>query len=353
MRMIRKADFRSLVESGIRDLYPGYFAFVMATGIVSIAAYLVGMTAVAWLLFRINMGAYALLCLLAAARLVRYFPRVLSDLRSHARAPGFLTVVAATSIVGSQSVILAGNRGVGVLFWLAGFVLWFLLMYAFLAAMAVYEPKPDLRGGLNGSWLIAVVATQSVSVCGAIALPTSQGVYLVSLAMYLLGCALYLILIPLILYRLLFFTLTPQEFTPPYWVDMGATAITSLAGATLLLTAIPGRLFLELRPFISGLTFLFWVVGTWWIPLLVILEVWRLVVLRFAVRYDPRYWDIVFPLGMYAASTFQWARAAGFHPLIPVARGFLYAALLTWIATCAGVLSRVGRSLAGEQQQSE
>ena len=33
---------RDLIEQGIRGLYPGYFALVMATGIVSIASFQVG-----------------------------------------------------------------------------------------------------------------------------------------------------------------------------------------------------------------------------------------------------------------------------------------------------------------------
>ncbi len=39
------------------NLFPGYFALVMATGIISIAAYLLGMRSLAWALLGINVVA--------------------------------------------------------------------------------------------------------------------------------------------------------------------------------------------------------------------------------------------------------------------------------------------------------
>ena len=55
--MIR-TKLKNTFEQGISDLFPGYFALVMATGIVSIAANLLRMEAIAWTLFRINEVSY-------------------------------------------------------------------------------------------------------------------------------------------------------------------------------------------------------------------------------------------------------------------------------------------------------
>jgi tellurite resistance protein TehA-like permease len=52
-----------------------------------------------------------------------------------------------------------------------------------------------------------------------------------TLCMFLLGCTLYLLLITLIFYRFTFVNFTPILLTPPYWINMGAVAITTLAGA--------------------------------------------------------------------------------------------------------------------------
>src|SRR5947209_6892248 len=149
-------------------LFPGYFALVMATGIVSIAAYLLALTAVAWALLFVNVAAYIVLWLLLVTRLLRFFPRVRADLTDHARGPGFFTVVAGTCVLGSQLVIVAGRDDVALALWLAGLLLWALVMYAFFTFITVREEKPTLEMGLNGTWLLAAVATQSVSVLGTL-----------------------------------------------------------------------------------------------------------------------------------------------------------------------------------------
>ena len=58
------------IKEGVRSLFPGYFALVMATGIVSIASYLLDMRALAWWLFRFNVVAYLALWLLTIARVL-------------------------------------------------------------------------------------------------------------------------------------------------------------------------------------------------------------------------------------------------------------------------------------------
>jgi len=63
----------------------------------------------------------------------------------------------------------------------------------------------------------------------------------------------YLIIATLVLATLLLFGARPAEITPPYWVFMGATAISVLAGAQILrLPADP--LTVAARPVIAGLS---------------------------------------------------------------------------------------------------
>jgi tellurite resistance protein TehA-like permease len=345
----RQRGIKDALEREVRELSPGSFALVMATGIVSLAAHLLGPKPVAWLLFYLNLAAYGSLCLLTGARLVQFFPRVAADLTRHARGPAFFATVAGTCILGSQFIVLDGKAIIAFAFWIVGAVLWFILMYAFFAAVIVHETKPSLEEGLHGGWLIPVVATQSVSVLGTLVAPHS-GTHLVAfllytLAMYLLGCALYILIISLVFYRLLFFTLTPQEFTPAYWVNMGAIAITTLAGATLIQNAPRWGLLREILPFLKGFTLFFWVTSTWWIPLLVILEFWRHLYRRFPIRYNPDYWDIVFPLGMYTTCTFELARTIGLPSLVPVCHLLVYVSLLVWSVVLLGLICRLWSGL--------
>ena len=343
-----KFSIWNAVDQGASHLYAGYFVLVMATGIVSIAAYLLQIVPVAQALFQINKLAYGILFLLTTVRAVRHFPRLIADLISHSRRPGLLTMISGTCILGSQFVVLDNDFAAGCLFWLFGIILWCILMYAFLTAVMIREGKPDLEAGLNGDWLIAVVATQSISLLGTLLAlrfeGEQEGVLFLTLSTYLLGCALYIIIISLIFYRLTFFALTPEEFTPSYWVNMGAVAITTLAGSLLILIAPQWSFLKEVLPFLKGFTLFFWVVGTWWIPLIMILEVWRHVFNRFPLRYHPRYWDIVFPIGMYTTSTFELGKATGLPVLIPLSQYCVYFALLAWAAIFIGLMHRLYNS---------
>jgi len=115
---------RSAFAALIFDLPGGSFPFVMATGIVSIAALRLGHPEVAAALFAVNLAAFPLLCILMLVRLLRHPAAVLAELRSHRTGAGFLTAVAATSIVGDQFVLIASNRGFAAGLWLASVVLW-------------------------------------------------------------------------------------------------------------------------------------------------------------------------------------------------------------------------------------
>jgi len=300
------------------------------------------MNTLAIALLVVNIVAYAVLWLLLLLRLFLFFGRVKDDLNNHVRGPGFFTVVAGTCVLGSELLIVASQFRIASVLWLIGLILWIVIMYSFFTAMTVRENKPSIEGGLNGAWLLAVVATQSISVLGTL-LADRFGAYrepilFFTLCMFLLGSMLYIPLITLIFYRFTFVNLTTMSLTPPYWINMGAVAITTLAGARLIIAAPDWPILNDLMPFLKGFTLFFWAAGTWWIPLLLILGFWRHVYKRFPLRYDPQYWGMVFPFGMYTVCTIQLSRAMNYPPLLVIPRYFIYLALTGWLVVSVGLV---------------
>ncbi len=333
--------------AGLAGLHPAYFALVMATGIVSIASELVGVHEVAVALFAVNLGFYPLLWILTIARLVKHRDRVRADLSHHGRAVGFFTTVAATCVLGSQCLVIGGSVTAACVLWIAGIALWAVLIYGIFALLTVKAEKPSLTDGINGGWLISVVAAQSVAVLGAQLAPSfgehAAEALVFSLAMWLGGAMLYIWISSLIFYRYMFFTMQPSDLAPPYWINMGAAAITTLAG-TMLISASPHSPVIDqLLPFIRGLTFLWWATATWWIPMLLILGIWRHGVRKFPLRYDPLYWGAVFPLGMYTVCTARLSTAVEASYLISISRVFVYIALAAWALVMLGMVLHLAR----------
>ncbi len=317
----------------------------MATGIVSIAASLLDYSALAKMLFRINKAAYLILWLIYLVRLFRYTSFFMRDLVNHFKSPGFLSIVAGTAVLGNQYVLFEGNHFIAAILYAIGLILWVVLIYLFFVAITIKSRKPVLNKGLNGTWLLIVVSTQSLSILGVqlhdyLSLSNELIVFF-SLALFLVGCLFYVIIITLIFYRLTFFIVKAEEFAPPYWISMGAVAITTLAGSILILNTTHIDFIQPLYPFLKGLTLLFWAFGTWWIPLIIILGIWRHLYKKIPFVYHPQYWGMVFPLGMYTVCTYRLAQVMNLDFIYSISSSFIYLAVLAWVATSIGLLYKI------------
>jgi tellurite resistance protein TehA-like permease len=338
--------------SKAKKLSPAYFGLVMATGIIAIAAHQQQWPFIAQALFFISCFSWVILSFLYSYRALRFTKEFTEDLISHSKGPAFFTAVAGTGLIGSQLMVLYSHYWLAFIAWVIALVLWLLLTYTVFTALTIRRNKPTLDKGISGAWLLAVVATQAVAVLSAyLATQTSQPWKLelnfLALSMWLWGGMLYIWMMSLIFYRYTFFQFVPSDLAPPYWINMGAMAISTLAGSLLVINS-PNAPFLQsLVPFIKGFTIFYWATGSWWIPMLLILGIWRHIVRRFPFAYDPLYWGAVFPLGMYSACTYVMLQAMEFSFLDALPTAFFYIALLAWGVTFTGLC----RSLLRLRQQ--
>ena len=339
----------SRIGEEISDLHPAYFALVMSTGIVSISANFLGWTILPRVLLWLNLFTYAILWILNILRALIYPRRVLSDLSDHSRGVGFFTIVAATGVVAAQLIVISNDFLWAKTLWYLAAGLWLLFIYGIFGALTVKQDKPSLAEGINGGWLVAVVGTQSLCVVGCLALPElgvgKEGALTIMLALWLCGGMLYIWLISLIFYRYTFFEFQPSDLMPPYWINMGAMAISTLAGALLIQRATDSPLLLSMLPFLTGFTLWYWATATWWIPLMALLAIWRHGIKRFPIAYNQGYWGLVFPLGMYTACTFQLGGAIDSALISAIPRGFIYISVPIWGLVFFGLLRRLVSNL--------
>jgi tellurite resistance protein TehA-like permease len=336
---------RLRLERMVEGLTPGYFALVMGSGIISLGLYLSGFRVLSWALFTVCGIGYVVLVLLNGWRLVAFRHAMVEDFKEPRRAFGFFTFVAGTNVLG----VRAGAEGwfglTAALLVVAGLV-WLVLGYVVpWSAVLGREERPVLEAA-NGTWFIWVVASQSVATAASTLEPVVAGAARPVLAVlavlsWSVGVFLYAACGVFVSLRLMLYRVGPQDFDAPYWVSMGAVAITVVAGARIVeMDSAP--MVDATRGLIAGLSVVFWSFATWLIPVLVAAGWWRHVVRKVPLRYEATLWSIIFPLGMYAVAGIYLGRADRLPLVEAIGAGWLWVAAAAWLVVLVAML----RSLA-------
>jgi len=335
-----RVRLRDRIDTAVQTLHPGYLAFVMATGIISTGTFLLGPSWLSQALLAVASAGLILLFAALTARIVRFRSALVADINAPDRVFGFFAIPAGLDVLGVR-LALAGHPLLTAIAAGLAAAAWLVLTYGVPASLILFRAAESVLSCIDGSWLLWVVATQSLALAAATLSPAwpSQAALLATAAVSLwsIGLVLYLVLVTLIVLRSLTVPMTPATLGPSYWILMGATAITVLVGAKNL--ALPGTLPVvrATAGFVEGASFALWAFGTWWIPLLVVLGLWRHVRRQWPISYEPNLWSIPFPIGMYSVATLTLGMATHLDFTEPLARFMLWVAVAAWALVAAAL----------------
>jgi tellurite resistance protein TehA-like permease len=338
-------------RSGIvRELTPGYFALVMASGIISVGMRQHDQIALSVALLLVCAAAFVVLVVLNVVRIVRYRDAVVGDFTDAARGFGFFTFIAGGNVLGVR-LAMDGHHVVAAVLLAVGLVAWLLLGYIIPWTAVLARSERPVLIKANGTWFIWVVAAQSVAASAAGLQPVlAPGVRnplaIVAVFSWSVGLCLYAAVGVLVSLRFLLYELRPTDLTPPYWVAMGACAITVLAGARIVeMTSTP--MVEAARGLVAGVSLSIWAFATWLIPVLVAAGWWRHFTHRVPLRYEPSLWSMVFPMGMYAVAA-SYLSEADHLPLVGVVGAIgIWFAFAVWLVVFVAMLVDFARAAAG------
>ncbi|MGW0028119.1 tellurite resistance/C4-dicarboxylate transporter family protein [Rhodococcus sp. O3] len=336
-------DISTRMRDSVRALSPGYFAFVMAAGIVSIGLHLQGHSVASTAVLVVAAAGYAVLVVLSLWRLIVFRHEMRADLADSGRAFGFFTFIAGSNVLGIRLITEGWHSTAAVLLVVAA-VTWLVLGYVIPWTAVLGTTQRPVLAKANGTWFVWVVASESVAIAAA----TLQPVYrdferlLAAVAVFTWGVGLFLYAAAgiFVAARLLQYPLRPTELTAPYWVSMGACSITVVAGSRIVEMA-DAPMVEATRGLIAGLAVVIWAFATWLFPPLIAAGWWRHRTHRVPLTYDSSLWSIVFPLGMYAVAGIYLGRADELPLVGMVGAVELWVAVVAWVLVFAGMLHRV------------
>ncbi|GAB33651.1 hypothetical protein GOOTI_076_00310 [Gordonia otitidis NBRC 100426] len=335
----------------------GQFTFVMATGIISTAmhnaatlgsgTYSTVAQVISALLFVLAVVGYIALTVFTIAG---WFTGagISAELMGEVRADGF-TVLAFTA----GSGVLAARSLAGGFDWAAlsfAYITlgsWVILGYvaviaAFFSATHSRAQSPSATTPLpwthvNGTWFLMVVGTQAVAVAfGALAAAKHVNWYAQVAALWWgIGVLILIVMAVLVVARLIIIGLSHDDEVAPYWVLMGAGAISVLAGAELMTTGSAQRL--VTHDVVGTLCLMAWIFGTWLIPLLIVLMIWHARRPGTNSGFRTALWSLVFPIGMYGVASRQLGIAWHVPWLKDLGTWEAWVALAVWVVVFAGM----------------
>ncbi|MCW3765793.1 MULTISPECIES: tellurite resistance/C4-dicarboxylate transporter family protein [Paenarthrobacter] len=341
------ATFPARISGAVSTLAPGYFALVMASGIISVGFELEGFSAVSGVFLAICIGAYAVLVVVNVVRIIGFRGEIVADFMNPARAFGFYTFVAGTNVLGVRLAMAEAPMATATLLVVSGSA-WLILGYVIPWTAVLGRTERPVIKDANGTWFIWCVASQSVATACATLEPLAgtwkTGLALLAVLSWSVGIVLYAAVGIFVSLRLMVYRIQPQDLGPGYFVSMGAMAITVLAGARILEMA-DAPVTRAVHGLVAGASVVFWAFATWLLPVLIAAGCWRHLINRVPLSYESGLWSIIFPLGMYSVAGIYLGRTDQLPVVLAIGQAELWLAAAAYVATFAGMLHHLWRTL--------
>jgi tellurite resistance protein TehA-like permease len=288
---------------------------VMGTAIMSIALALDGRETLSRVMLAIAAAIWVTLALLLPLRIARDPARFRAD----ARTPVAFTAAIATGVLGTRLTLLGwGWAGIAAL--VITLVVWAALLGPVLA---------NWKAPTVGVSLLLAVAPESLAVLAVTLAATEHARWLLIAAFvpFVLGLGFYAFVIARFDVRQL------SAGHGDHWITGGALGIAALAAGRI--AAAAKGFDMGAGSVLEGLAVGLWILTMLWLLVLLFTEVrWP------RLRYDPRRWSTVFPLGMYAACSFAVGAAAHAGAITDFARVWVWVALAAWAVVFAVTFGR-------------
>lgn len=346
---------------------------VMATGIMSIAFQALAFHLLAKILFTLNLILYFVLCIILATRLMLSLSDFIENSINPRHAFLSLTFVVGTNTVGIQLIIFNHAIELALIFWFIALTSWLVCIYLIILGLISIQKWSIVLETVNGTALLIVVSTVSISLLGIYLLDAKDIVlnypYWVATGLWFLGVILYLIIATWLFYLLFCRKFEIKNWTAPYWICMGAAAIITLTGSELVIRMPIMQEGGIIQAIVLCMTVSAWGIGTAWIPYLLLMDVrkfthidqatsipiwikifpWsRLAFGRQFYSYESSSWSRVFPMGMYMTGTLIMSNTTNLQLLGIIPPYWGWFALLIWSLTFIGMLRAtvitIGRS---------
>ncbi|MCF6156328.1 MAG: hypothetical protein E3K36_14040 [Candidatus Brocadia sp.] len=314
-----------------------WFTIVMATIMIASISHMYGYEVIAPYFFSASLAILFSVVVFKAVQTVLFYKDSLEEILNPEKTLYFFTIVGSVNFIGICFSRVFHLYTTATICWYVATGLWLGTSLSSFSILFLHKKSADrkIEDVLHGGWFFATVGTQSTALLGVIvaerAITHVIFLQLFSFALWSIGASLYLVFMALIVLRLVFYRFDSNNVLSPYWMNIGAAAITAITGAALYQhIQVAGGPFVDFLSFLKGISLLFWSFGLWWMPFLIILTLRKLIYSDEGLSFTIGYWEIVFALGLYADSTIQMVGLFEGQYLAIISICFYIACIILW-----------------------